>query len=154
MKIITKFILFVLSLGSIAVSAQEKPFDVGLKMNEMNRLLKDSDPSLKRYDRILLEDGNVVIWDCHKQKSTNCFKQYIPASKLSLEKLKVVKHRPKPKYVRVKSKQILITSNGEPAVKYMAFKSLKKQYRITVESEEVGEKVIMLLKEVLSHYHP
>jgi len=154
MKLFTNFIILVLSLGSITLSAQEKPFDVGAKMNEINRLLKDSDPSLKRFDRILLKDGNVVIWDCHKQKSTNCVKQYIPASKLSLEKLKVVKHRPKPKYVRVKSKQILITSNGDPAVKYMSFKSLKKQYRITVESKEVGEKVIVLLKEVLSHYRP
>lgn len=139
---------------SFSVTAQEKILDVSRTMSEINLLLQNNHPDSKRYNSIQLDNnGNLVIYDHHKTNSNNTFSHSINVEQLSLEKLKVVKSKKKPGYGK-NGAQILITSEKGKAVKYTVFNSYQKEYRLSVASQEDGERLVLLLKKVLERYDP
>lgn len=136
------------------ITAQERYKDAIKIIDDINTILRENDPSLKRFDSVAFDSqGNLIIFDNHKTLN-NTTKHTIQVSQLSLKKLKVVKFKKPPFSKNAKGAQVLITSDKGKAVKHVFFKKFQKEYRLTVASKEKGEALVKLLKMVLKRYDP
>ena len=149
LKLSIAFVFFI----SLA-TAQKKYVDALEILKDINIILKNNGPDVQRYNSLALDsNGYLIIYDSHK-KSNNSSKLSIEVSKLSLEKLAVVKYKKKLGFHQGKRPQVLITSDKGKAVKYHVFNKFQKEYRLSVASKEKGEELVKLLKMLLKRYDP